>query len=339
MIESGTLNAIFDGQHVTDLRPLGEGNINDTYIGTAQGARWVIQRLNKTVFRTPEHVVENIATLTHHLKANDYQLAIPEYRITSNGTSHWVDTTGQYWRACLYMENTFAPERLPTAQHAAEAAKAYGHFVATLSTLDPSAIHETIPGFHDTAKRYAQLREAVALDPANRLSEVQKDVDELFDYQYISDKVMQLHAAGKLPLRVTHNDTKAGNILLDQTTGKAVAVIDWDTVMPGCLLSDFGDMVRTLASNCYEDDPNVTDLEVQTDILEALKEGYLSTTQDFLTPTERNNLILGAQWIIGEQAVRFMTDYLMGDVYYKTTYPTHNLVRARNQLALLHQLG
>ena len=154
----------------------------------------------------------------------------------------------------------------------------------------------------------------------------------------IFDQISSLKSSGTLPLRVTHNDTKAGNVLLDSASGRALAVIDLDTVMPGTILSDFGDMVRTFVPDRYEDDPDTENLTLRMEILEALTEGFLSQTADFLTAAEREYLMLGASWIVGEQALRFLTDYLAGDPYYKTNYPEHNLVRARNQISVVSSL-
>jgi len=184
-------------------------------------------------------------------------------------------------------------------------------------------------------KRWEQYETIVAANPAGRCQGVQHEMNTLLGYKPLINHIDTLKRSGALPLRVTHNDTKAGNVLLDKTSGKAVAVIDLDTAMGGTVLSDFGDMVRTFVPSVYEDEKDLSKLYVRQDILKALTDTFLAETGAWLTETERENLMNGARWIIAEQALRFLSDYLNGDKYYKTAYPDHNLVRARNQLALL----
>jgi N-acetylhexosamine 1-kinase len=329
------LSHFFPDQTCLRLTPVGEGNINDTWRAElASGDGWLLQRLNTSVFRQPDHVAANVATLAAHLHAQGaaYPLRILDPQPTAaGGGPHHVDASGGTWRVFPFFENTFAPERLPSAAHAYEAAGAYGQFLTALRDLPAEALHETIVGFHDTPRRFEVFEEVLHRDPMGRRAECQRDIGEVLETRFFSEKINEL----RLPRRATHNDTKAGNVLLDRSTGQAVAVIDWDTAMPGSVLSDFGDMVRTFVSDRYEDDPDWAHLRVRDEVLAALTEGFLGTTAGLLTPTEREHLLLGAHWIVGEQALRFLSDYVAGDVYYKTAYPTHNLVRARNQLALL----
>lgn len=329
-------------------QPLGNGNINDTYridfqedsaLRTA-----VLQRLNHRVFRQPEAVMRNWQAVAEHLlRADDFPLQIPVPQPTLDGQLLHFDAVGageepNCWRAFPFFENTFAPETAATPDVAREAARAYGIFLRALGDFPAEALAETIPGFHDTDRRWAVFQEILAKDPAGRLAGTAAEVTEMEAALPIFQEISRLKTSGALPLRATHNDTKAGNVLLDSRAGRAVAVIDWDTIMPGTALSDFGDMMRSFAPDRPESAPDVADLSLRLDVVEAMCRSFLAETRHFLTPIERANLFLGGQWLIGEQALRFLTDYLAGDVYYKVAHPTHNLARARNQLALLRRV-
>lgn len=326
-------------------RPIGNGHINDTYRidfeenGTARA--FVLQRLNHEVFRQPEAVMDNIQRVTGYLAAQPgYPLAALAPVLTEGGYSFHLDSAGNYWRVFPLLENTFAPETIASPTEAHEAACAYGAFARALRDFPAHTLAETIPGFHDTDRRWQVFEEILEKNPVGRCISAQPEIAAIQQAKPVFDQISHLKSSGALPLRVTHNDTKAGNVLLDSASGRAAAVIDLDTVMPGTILSDFGDMVRTFVPDRYEDDPDIKSLILRTEILDALTAGFLSETADFLSDTERAHLMLGASWIVGEQALRFLTDYLAGDPYYKIRYPEHNLMRARNQLkvtALLAQ--
>lgn len=316
--------------------PIGSGNINDTFkieleIGHRQ-EQWLLQRLNHHVFQQPEAVMANILKITTHLqqKAYPYQTTPPIPAL--DGTYLQRDEAGNYWRLFPYFDNTFVPEGMADRTMAYDAARAYGAFLKALGDFPAQSLAETIPGFHDTLRRWAYYQTVLSEDVAGRKAGVATEIAALSDLKPVFDDMDRLKKSGDLPLRVTHNDTKAGNILFDQNTRKPVAVIDLDTVMPGTILSDFGDMARTFTPEQNEDFDAPP--QCRPDILQAIYEGFLSETGDFLTLAEKDNLLLGGLWITGEQALRFLTDYLAGDVYYKIRYPEHNLVRARNQLAL-----
>ncbi len=339
--------------------PLGAGNINDTYridfqaIGQRQSA--VLQRLNHEVFRDPQAVMDNAEVVAQHLTKTNFPLKIPAPLPTLDGQMLHVAREGlrpethspqvsdlptkTYWRAFPFFENTYAPETAATPEIAHEAAKAYGQFLRHLANCQ-SPIAEVIPGFHDSDKRWISFLEILEKDPADRRKLAEKEIAQLLELESIFLKISHLKTSGQLPERLTHNDTKAGNILLDCATNRAVAVIDWDTVMPGTVLSDYGDMVRTFAPDRPETaDPAREKIALRTDILAALTEGFLAETAAFLTPAERENLPLGGQWLVAEQALRFLADYLAGDPYFKIEYPEQNLVRARNQLAVSQLLA
>lgn len=332
----------FRFDHPPRLTPVGNGNINDTYrIDFDQNGRrqtFLLQRLNHLVFQAPERVAANIRRVADHLAGRpDYPYRIPAPVPGLDGRDLQRDDAGNYWRVFPFFDHTFVPETAATPAVAFEAARAYGIFLRALGDLPADALAETIPGFHDTARRWAVFEKNLADDPAGRAAAVLPEIEKIRAAKPVFDAVERLKTGSDLPLRITHNDTKAGNVLLSVETHQAVAVIDWDTVMPGTALSDFGDMVRTFAPDCHEDGPGPVAL--RTDVLQALCKGFAAATAGFLAKTELENLPLGARWIIGEQALRFLTDYLAGDVYYKTRFPEHNLLRARNQLNLLEKVS
>lgn len=321
--------------------PIGNGNINDTYridfeIGGEQKTA-LLQRLNHRVFQQPEYVMDNTLRICRHLAAQDYpyQIAMPVPALDGNFLCQ--DEAGNYWRVFPFFKNSFSPEAVSDPLTAYEAARAYGSFARALRNFPADTLAETIPGFHDTDQRWAYFLKILEENPAQRAAACQPEIEAVFSAKPVFDKISLLKKSGELPLRVAHNDTKAGNVLFDLSSQKALAVIDLDTVMPGTLLSDFGDMVRTFAPDCSEDAATPPTLRV--DVLNALKRGFVEKTANFLAKAEAENLMLGAAWIIGEQALRFLTDWLEGDVYYKTASPNHNLIRARNQLALLRTMN
>lgn len=339
--EPHIVHAFFGHVEALQVQLCGSGNINDTCLVTfripaGHEQQGILQRLNHRVFARPDAVMRNIRAVAKHLQNTDYPLGVLTPILTSEGQALYQDTEYNYWRAFPYFAHTYAPERLPTPEEACEAARAYGLFLKALATCPPEAVEETIPHFHDPRHRWAAFETAAAQDLAGRAAYVRAEIARIYEQRATFEAVAHLKETGQLPVRIVHNDTKAGNVLLSRHNGKAVAVIDWDTLMPGTVLSDFGDMVRTFAPDRYEDDPG--EVEARPTVLQALEEGFLDGMGSTLTPAERQHLYLGARWIIAEQALRFLTDYLNGDTYYKTRYPEHNLVRARNQLSLLAHL-
>lgn len=319
---------------------IGAGNINDTYRidfeKGGHGKSFLLQRLNHEVFRDPDAVMNNICRVTGHLKNSSFQYMSPAPVPTLSGSFLHLDDAGNYWRCFPFLPETYAPDGETNVATALEAAKAYGAFARALRDFPIQELAETIPGFHDTEQRWEAFLKVIDDDPAKRVEGAAAEIEAMFQAKPVFDNISHLKKSGALPLRVTHNDTKAGNILFDSKSHKAVAVIDLDTVMPGTILSDFGDMVRTFVPDKPEDDPE--QVSVRPDILTALKEGFLAETADFLTDAEKDNLLLGGAWITGEQAMRFLTDWLAGDVYYKRKHLEHNLVRARNQLSVFEGL-
>lgn len=318
-------------------RAIGSGRINDTYhidfelAGEKKTA--LLQRLNHEVFSQPGIVMANTLRVCQYLEKQDYPYQIAAPIPALDGEYLKMDERGNYWRAFPYIAHSFSPEGLADAHIAYEAAKAYGAFARALRDFPCESLAETILGFHDTDLRWQRFLRVLENDPRQRSHSVKPEIEAIFKAKPVFEKISQLKNSGLLPLRVSHNDTKSGNVLFDKTTRKPLAVIDLDTVMPGTLLSDFGDMLRTFAPSCGEDATEAPTL--RQELTEALLTGYLEETQGFLTETERKHLMLGAAWMTGEQALRFLTDFLEGDVYYKISSPEQNLARARNQLALL----
>ncbi len=318
-------------------KPLGDGHINSTYLidfeKNGKADCFVLQAINQEVFKIPRLVMDNLAKINNHLllKADyPYEVIVPMR--TLNNQAYFEHKEDGFWRALPYIKDSYAPENCSDAQIAYEAAKAYGGFTKALLDFPAATLSDTIPGFHDSDQRWEYFTKIMSNDPFGRVREIPSEISLMYKALPVFRQISALKQDGSLPLRVTHNDTKAGNVLFSTITHKALAVIDLDTVMPGTILSDFGDMVRTFCVVGKEDD--LAPPQWRAEVFQALSEGFLSQTNDFLSPAEREHLFLGGLWIIAEQALRFLTDYIAGDVYYKTQYENQNLARAQNQLAL-----
>ena len=332
------LQQFVPGARVDGWKQLGKGMIHHTCLANSGTHSWVLQCLNTHVFQSPEQVMDSMQRVQAHLKKSNFPYLPAEPLLTTSQKTLYETADGQVWRAFPYLSDTYAPEGSPDAGEAYEAAKAYGAFLSALRDFPAATLPETIPGFHDTMQRWEHYKQVLKQDDTNRRRQAERSIAQLEEFLPVFQEIHRMKVEGLLPLRVTHNDTKAGNVLLDAHNRKAVAVIDLDTVMPGIVLSDFGDMARTFVPNLSEDDPGMEHLKLREDVLAALKEGFLQNTADWLTPTERSHLLTGAVWITAEQALRFITDYLAGDVYYKVQYPEHNLVRTQNQLKIAEKL-
>lgn len=325
--------------------PYGSGHINDTFVVNVtdtkgQPKRYVAQRINDNVFKNIAALMGNVDRVTTHLT----QKAGPSSREltlipTIAGAACAQDTHGKTWRLYDFIEGAHTVDRVSTEAQAHEVAQAFGNFQAQLADLPGERLQETIPNFHHTRSRFENFRRAVATDTAGRASSVQADIDFAFSREADSDVLLNLLAEGKTSERVTHNDTKINNVMLDDATHRAVAVIDLDTVMPGLPLYDFGEMVRTSASSTFEDDPQADNMKLELPYFRALVEGYLSSQiATVLTPDEHAHLGFAGKLMTYENGLRFLTDYLEGDTYYKVAHPEHNLVRTRTQFALMRSI-
>ena len=332
------LHYFFDFDHLEESLPFGNGHINDTFkISLRQNGisnNYLLQRFNDNIFKQPQSVMENIQLVADHLLKNDYPLSILKPFKTKKRELIYLDKNGSYWRVFNFFENTYSYDKVETAAQAYEAAKAYGAFAKALNGMVISDLKTTIPDFHNSKKRMADFLLATKNGERKRIAKAKKEIDFVFKHEYLFKKINQLN----FPLRAVHHDTKINNVLFDKTTKKAVAVVDLDTVMPGTLLSDFGDMVRTFSSAVDEDEKDFSKVKMRADIYQALSEGFLSEMGGLLTSIEKEHLPEAGPWLTLMQAVRFLGDYFLGDVYYKTKYPTHNLVRAKNQLALFQHM-
>ncbi len=328
-----------------DAAPHSSGIINDTFVSryeTPGGVkRYIHQRINQNVFREPVKVMENIERVTRY--ARERILAAggdPERETltlvpTREGRSYYCTPTGDYWRTYHFIEGARTYEVSDNPTHVYEAAKAFGHFVKLLDSLPGPRLHETIPNFHYTPRRFAAFTEAVQADPAHRARECRAEIQFLLEREAYAPVVTRMLEEGRIPERVTHNDTKLNNVLIDDATGKGICVIDLDTMMPGSVLYDFGDLIRMGAATAPEDEADLSKVTVNLAMFDQLAHGYLDATRDFLTPLEIEYLVFGGILITYEQAIRFLMDYLKGDVYYKVRRPGQNLDRARNQIKML----
>lgn len=324
------------------VQPFGSGHVHDTFrVRDAQDASFLLQRINHAVFTDVEGMMRNIHRVTQHLTAalSDHP-SLTTFRLvlTRQKELFYRDTTGNYWRVFTFIDGGVAYDITPSAAPAREAGHAFGQFQTLLLDLPGEPLIETIPKFHHLANRLTYFEQAFASDTAHRASQVALEV--AFVRQRVPEllRLHQLIDTGRIPLRITHNDTKLNNVLLDPVSHRVRAVVDLDTVMPGSVLHDFGDAIRTVASTAAEDEADLRQVQFHLPYYEAFAAGYLSETCRLLTAEEITYLPLSARYMTFIMGLRMLTDYLAGDTYYKTAYATHNLDRARNQFRLIEQM-
>jgi Ser/Thr protein kinase RdoA (MazF antagonist) len=326
-----------DGNFLS-AEPFGSGHINDTYRFTLEASRarrrYILQRLNPAVFQNPAVVMENIRRVTAHLGekisgAPDAARRVLTLVPARDGKSFHCDADGNWWRVFPFIERTRAVNVVESPAQAFAAAKAFGEFQKLLADLPAPRLHDTIPDFHHTPKRFAALEKIIAADAFNRAASAKPEIEFAFQNKAICRALLDAN----LPERVTHNDAKLNNVLLDDATGEGVCVIDLDTVMPGLALYDFGDMVRSMTNPAAENERDLAKVEMQFPLFAALLRGYLAAA-DFLTPAEKNLLPEAGQLITFELGLRFLTDYLAGDTYFKASRAGENLDRCRAQFKL-----
>lgn len=323
-----------DGACIT-CKEFGSGHINSTYqVKTDHGKTYILQRINKYVFNDPKAVMENVGAVTKYLSERVTDPSeILNFVTADTGDYSYVDETGEYWR-CYEFADGICLEAPESDRDFYESAIAFGRFQELLRDFPAETLHETIPLFHNTINRYRMFKEALAKNAAGRAEGVQAEIDFIMAREEEAGTICRLLETNALPLRVTHNDTKLNNVLLDRETRKAMCVLDLDTVMPGSSLYDFGDSIRFGAATAPEDEPDLSKMGINLELFRVYTAGYLTACRS-LTEKETELLPLGAKIITLELAVRFLTDYLDGDRYFKTAYPEHNLVRARAQLKLV----
>lgn len=333
----------FDGP-VEQLKPFGGGHINDTLLlTTSRGTQYILQKINTNVFTKPDELMENIFSVTEYLKKRLVECGGSPNRetltfiLTRDGEQFYKGAEGA-WRAYRFQNGLMALNAARTPKDFYESGKAFGKFQALLKDYPTETLNETIPHFHDTPVRMQQLRDAAENAQADRVAAAKSEIDFVLDRAASTHIIMDLQEEGVLPIRVTHNDTKLNNVLLDPNTGEGVCVIDLDTVMPGQAIFDFGDAIRFGASTAAEDEADLSKVELDLDLFEAFTQGYLEGCNGVLLPAEKDLMPTGAWMMTLENGSRFLADYLNGDVYYKTAYPDHNLVRARNQFKLVREM-
>ncbi len=340
-------NFKLDGRLV-EAKPFGSGHINDTYglvvESESRTRRYVLQRVNHHVFHDPPAMMDNIRRVTTHIQqkldACGDALAARQLTVidTEDGTGCFRDEQGNYWRVYNRIENAVTYDLLESPELAYEAARMFGWFQRMLIDLPGGRLHETIVDFHTTPKRLETFKKVLADDPCGRAAEVRTEIDFVLENADICGVLLGLVDKGEIPVRITHNDTKINNVMLDERTHRGVCVIDLDTVMPGLSLYDFGDMVRTGTNPAQEDERDLSKVEMDATLFEALVRGFAAETCGFLTPAEKKHLVFSGKLITFEQMIRFLSDHLAGDVYYKIHRPNHNLNRARTQMKLVQSI-
>lgn len=328
-----------------DSTPLRTGWINETLVAAfdegGRRVRYVQQRINRTVFPDPERVMENVARVSAHVVARLEREGAPERERRAlqlvparDGAPCWRDPAGETWRTWRYVEGASSRDVVRTAAEAGAAAEAFARFQAQVADLAGPRLHETIPGYQDARLRFEQLLAAARADTAGRLAGCRAELAFVTAREPIVDRLNDLRAAGTLPERITHGDTKINNVLLDDRTGEALCVIDLDTVMPGFAVYDFGDLARTAATRAAEDERDLARVRVDAELFAAIAAGWLRGAGGSLAPAERAELVFAARLLPLVIGMRFLADHMGGDRYFRCDRPGHNLDRARAQLAL-----
>ena len=330
-------------------RPVGEaerfgaGHINDTFAVWAadRSKRWILQRINTDTFTDPAGLMENVTGVTAYLRRQIIERGGDPDRETLNviptldGKPYYTDTEGGAWRAYIFVEGTVCLQKVENERDFYTAAETFGNFQNQLAGYPAATLHETIARFHDTPNRYANFEKALAADVMGRAKDVGPEIAFIRAREADCRVLVDQLAAGVLPLRVTHNDTKLNNVLIDQATGKGICVIDLDTVMPGLSAYDFGDSIRFGANDCAEDESDQSKVHFSLHLYKVFAEGYLAAAGSAMTEAERRSLPWGAKLMTLECGIRFLTDYLEGDHYFKISRPAQNLDRARTQFTLV----
>jgi len=336
----------FGGPTVCDPHHYGEGHINDTFVvwRADHTKRFILQRINTDTFTDPAGLMENICGVTRHLRTKiqaeggDPSRECLNVIPTLSGAAYYIDSEGNAWRAYDFVENTVCLQQVGCEADFRTVAETLGKFQNQLADYPASTLHETIARFHDTPNRYANFEKALAADALGRVKTIAPEIAFIHAREKDCHVLLDQLAAGEIPLRVTHNDTKINNVLLDEATGKGICVIDLDTVMPGLSAYDFGDSIRTGANDCAEDEPDQSKVHFDLHLYEVFAKGYLSTAGSTMHTAEKKSLAWGAKLMTLECGIRFLTDYLEGDHYFHIARPNHNLDRARTQFTLVRQM-
>jgi Ser/Thr protein kinase RdoA (MazF antagonist) len=338
-----------DGAYVGCERYTG-GHINDTYFATYDCAngkrRYVHQRINAVVFRDPQALTQNIADVTLHVRRKlealgeaDIERRVLRLIPTREGRNVLRTAHGEYWRTYPFIENTVSYGSAHGVNDAFSAARAFGEFARLLADFPVDSLHVTLPRFHDTPWRFSSFMDAIERDPANRAANARAEIETALRLQPLTTALIDLADRAGLPLRTTHNDTKITNVLFDAQTGEAICVLDLDTLMPGLTLYDVGELVRTAATRAAEDEPDASKVQIDPDLFEAVANGFIAGAGDLVSDAERNGFVTAGKVLAYENGIRFLADYLNGDVYFRVHRPTQNLDRARAQFAIAQSLA
>ena len=324
-----------------------QGHINTTFVSTFEDngvtRKYTHQMINKNVFKKPDEVMSNIVKVTEHIQAKVKGMPNEDKRClhvipTKEGKSFHIDENGEYWRTYEFIDDVNSYDSFSSMESVKNLGRAIGKFEKLLSDFDGAQLFDTIPHFHDLGMRYGQLEDAIKADVKGRLALCKPELDYLMANRERGERLWHDFETGVLPNRVTHNDTKMNNVLFDKDTDEALCVIDLDTIMPGTVLFDTGDMIRTACNTGLEDDKNLDNVNFDRNVYENLIGGYIEEAGEFLTDAERNGIKESGRTITQTIAVRFLTDYIAGDTYFHTDYDEHNLVRARTQIKLMQSM-
>ena len=338
------------GPQCSYVKPFGEGHINETYAVYMPGEDgtyeplYVLQRVNTHVFKHPAQVMENIFGVTEYLRGvirregGDPDRETLSYIKTKSGATYFEDGEGEPWRCYNYISDSVCYQLVEDPEQFYQSGSSFGHFLKQLIDYPASSLKETIPDFHNTVKRYEAFQVALERDLKNRAASCRPEIDFVLARREDCAVLVKQQEEGTLPLRVTHNDTKLNNILFDGETGKGLCIIDLDTIMPGLAANDFGDSIRFGAATAEEDERDLDKMHFDIGLYELYVKGYLESAGDVLTEAEIESLPWGARLMTLECGIRFLTDYLQGDTYFKTDYPEHNLIRTRTQFRLVDEM-
>lgn len=341
-------NFRYDGVLI-DERPYGSGHINDTFLLTfdisGMGTiRVILQRMNDSIFKEPEKLMENVLGVTSYLRKIIIENGGDPERETLNvirtvaNRPYFVDSEGGYWRSYKFIEGATCYDQVESPEDFYQSAVSFGNFQRLLAEYPAETLHETIEGFHDTKARFETFKKAVEADACGRVASVQKEIQFVLDHEDVANVFGDMLAKGEIPLRVTHNDTKLNNIMIDDKTRKGICVIDLDTVMPGLAMNDFGDSIRFGASTAAEDEQDLSKVSCDMDLFDIYAKGFIEGCGGKLTDKEIELLPMGAKVMTFECGMRFLTDYLEGDHYFKIHREGHNLDRCRTQFKLVEDM-
>ena len=334
---------------IKEIKRYGSGHINDTYLVTyrkndAVVEKVILQRMNQYVFKKPIEVMENIMNVTSYLReriienSGDPERETMSVILAKDGNPYYIDSENEYWRCVTFIKDAVSYDQVENLNDFYESAVAFGKFQRLLVDFPAETLHETIKGFHDTKARFAVFKKAVADDTWGRAAQVQDEIQFFLEHEHLAKVFGDMLEKGEIPLRVTHNDTKLNNVMIDEKTGKGICVVDLDTVMPGLAMNDFGDSIRFGASTAAEDEPDLSKVWCSMEHFDAYARGFIEGCGGQLTTREIELLPLGAQVMTYECGMRFLTDYLQGDFYFKTHREGQNLDRCRTHIKLIQDM-